>query len=287
MIHICRRCKYNTNSISSLRKHLKRLSPCIITYLNISREDLLNEIPLKNFELNEKTYDCNKCNRKFNSSGNKSKHQKNCTVVEITLEQKVRKMEEEILLLKSALTTTNINNITNTNTTNTTNNTTNNVTNNLNITLNIYHNGDSSKYDTSTIDFNEVFSKLMGDNSNGIIPFLKMKYFNPDHPENHIIRINDKKLMESGNLYIHTGDNAWELESSTKVYNDLNNEAAIGLLDTMNSGKSIARKHIPVDNYGTVYNELWGRDKQNPKDVVVNGINNLLVNNINDQISVT
>ena len=285
--HICKRCNYRSIYRSCLRNHLNRKNPCNPTIADLSRELLLEEIPVLIPVLNEITYNCNKCNRKFNDNSNRSKHQKTCTinpeVTKINLMQKeINQMKQEMADLKThqiiptVLTNTSINqqqinNITN---------------NNINIILNVYHKGDPEKYDSSTIDFNNIFNKIVGDNTNGIIPFLKMKYFNPDHPENHIIRINDKKLMDSGSVYVHNGT-TWDLESSTKVYNELNNEAANSLLDNMNSGKSISRKHIPDEKFNGIYNGLWIRDPKKPKDQVIDELNNLLVNNINEKIMIS
>ena len=289
MDYNCNRCGYITTRKDHLKKHLERKKLCKATLQDIDPEIQLNEICTP--KLNEVTFNCKHCDRPFNISNNMYRHQKTCKykknndritilenlVIELS-KQMVPVVSKHMVPSTSAIipsipvaTASVINN----------NNTTNNI--NINVTLNAYHNGNPAKYDTSTVDFNNIFNKIVGDTTNGIISFLKMKYFNPDHPENHIIRINDKKLIDSGNVYIHNGT-TWELESSDKVYNELNDEAANSLLDNMNSGISIARKHIPVDDFGGVYNGLWKRDVNKPKDEVIDKLNDLLVNNINDTI---
>ena len=279
VLHVCKRCGYETTAVNSLRNHLLRKTPCIVTNIDISIDKLISELTIRVPIVKENIYKCDKCDQIFNHLSNKYRHQKICTVVpETLLEQKINMMENKIAELEAALVNNGtISNVSNSNVSNSNVSNSNVINGNNNIILNIYHNGDPNKYDTSTIDFDKLFSKIVDDPTNGIIPFLKMKYFNPDYPENHIIRINDEEIYKK-TVYVHTDDD-WKLESSAKVYNDLNNEAANGLLDNMNSGLSIARRHIPSDNFGSIYNELWGRDKKNPKSGVINGLNDLLVSN--------
>jgi hypothetical protein len=75
--HACRRCGYDTCTKSNLIRHLKRINSCHATHEDIAVETYLKELTHK--EYNEKTYDCEKCGRRFNSRSNKSRHKKICT----------------------------------------------------------------------------------------------------------------------------------------------------------------------------------------------------------------
>lgn len=74
---VCQRCGYDTSCKSNLVRHLRRLSVCNSTNSNISVEDYLKELLKK--EYNEKTYDCQFCNARFNARSNKSRHLKTCS----------------------------------------------------------------------------------------------------------------------------------------------------------------------------------------------------------------
>lgn len=73
----CERCGENDSSTkSNLLKHLRRIKPCPPNLSNISPEDYIEK--LLHREYNEKTYDCEYCNTKFNSRSNKSRHKTTC-----------------------------------------------------------------------------------------------------------------------------------------------------------------------------------------------------------------
>ena len=101
--HICKRCGYTTKVITSLRIHLNRITPCIVTDLDIAREELLLELPFRIVRVKEKTYDCNKCGQKFNHPSNKSRHQKICTnnIITISLKDELKHIKDQVILLKS------------------------------------------------------------------------------------------------------------------------------------------------------------------------------------------
>lgn len=72
----CKRCGHQSTTKCNLIKHLSRINHCTVTNIDISVEDHIAE--LKHRKYNERTYDCNYCNRKFNSSKNRSRHHKVC-----------------------------------------------------------------------------------------------------------------------------------------------------------------------------------------------------------------
>lgn len=72
----CKRCGYEACTKSNLVRHLRKVRTCKATNNDISVIDYIKELTHK--EYNDKTYDCDKCGKRFNSRGNKSRHKKIC-----------------------------------------------------------------------------------------------------------------------------------------------------------------------------------------------------------------
>lgn len=105
MIHKCKRCGYETTARQSLRTHLMKKKTCEPIMSNTEVIVLLQEINTKQETIyNEITYNCTFCQKRFNSTGNKSRHQKVCTQAKIQItNQDLLNLESKILdkLLKS------------------------------------------------------------------------------------------------------------------------------------------------------------------------------------------
>lgn len=75
-VFTCERCGDNFARKDTLITHLKRKTSCPMTNSQRTREDIISE--LSHRHLNEKTFDCHFCGKKFNHSSCKCKHQHIC-----------------------------------------------------------------------------------------------------------------------------------------------------------------------------------------------------------------
>ena len=184
MIHSCKRCGYSTSVITSLRNHLNKINPCIITLEDISRESLLDEIPIRLYELNKITFNCKKCNRQFNSQSNRSKHQKNCNInpeinILNVITEKFDLMTQEINNLKAQLSQSDRQQLSQ----HIQNNTINNV-NNISEPYHIDH--------IRNIQLMDAISDI----KEAVPTFIGNIAFNPEKPENHNVKFLNKRYSE-------------------------------------------------------------------------------------------
>jgi hypothetical protein len=96
-----------------LKTHLQRINPCEFIHDDLNRDDLIDELYQR--KLNDKTYDCEYCNMKFNHASGKSRHKNICkqkppdkiTLLEQTVENLISKIQN---LEQKQTTTQTINN---------------------------------------------------------------------------------------------------------------------------------------------------------------------------------
>ena len=109
---------------------------------------------------------------------------------QLEIDTKMQKLESENLKqkLKIAELEKKITHTTYNNTTNNNNNTTNNITNNITI----------NAFGKENLDYitNEILIKCVWEGYNGIPFLIKKIHDDPNHPENHNIKIRDKRLNE-------------------------------------------------------------------------------------------
>ena len=119
MNYECKRCKYESDDISNLYRHLKRKKECKVLFENISREELINNLKKYNKSIKDDNgniiYKCNYCNKNFKNRSCKSTHQIKCkakiyiekidllTLRNKELEEKEIKRELEFNKLKDKL----------------------------------------------------------------------------------------------------------------------------------------------------------------------------------------
>jgi hypothetical protein len=97
---ICKRCNVQFISKSNLKSHLQRKKICEFIDNDFDRDLLIDELSERT--LNDKTFDCEYCNKKFNHSSTKSQHKKICkqrpldkiTILEKTVENLVFQIED-------------------------------------------------------------------------------------------------------------------------------------------------------------------------------------------------
>lgn len=105
-IYTCKRCGYIASTKGNLLQHLRRKKPCIVSKENISIEDYISE--LTHMEYNEVTYDCQFCNRKFNTPQGRSRHKKVCKMAPkenevVRLRAEVSRLKRKIELMKKTI----------------------------------------------------------------------------------------------------------------------------------------------------------------------------------------
>lgn len=91
MIYVCKRCAYSTERKGDLLKHLRIKQECQTLYSTDTREMIIEELCTKAY--NDKTYDCNRCGRKFNTRSSKCRHGKTCGIRLLTKEATELKKE--------------------------------------------------------------------------------------------------------------------------------------------------------------------------------------------------
>lgn len=197
--YICKRCNTHLSSKQNLKLHLNRKKECVSVNEDIPRYILLDEL-FPTYK--ENAYECDFCKRPFNASSNRYRHRKICdqnpdvksktsTNDMQRLYHKVKELELENKQLRASNASTAsteplvqpviVNNIINT------------VNNTYNVTY--IHNILDSHVDHLESDFKE---KCIDGRDTGIGILLDAIYFNPEVPQNQIVRLKslNTKLVE-------------------------------------------------------------------------------------------
>ena len=199
----CQRCGYENNKKYNFKKHIYRKFTCPsklkeIDIIDIRREFEIQEMNRSNYNVMNcqknvinaikinKQYTCNYCNKSFNKRQNRWRHEKDfCKEKQKqeTMEKKIKQMEYEISQLKKQKNKTDsiVNNKNNNNNSN------NNINSHNTIIVNNFGE-ENIEYITD-----KMFKRLILKGSQGIPSLIKQIHFNPKHPENHNVRINNKK----------------------------------------------------------------------------------------------
>ena len=240
----CHRCGYATLRLSNFKNHINRKFICkpLLRDINIidikkmygiecTKKDLKKSsiIPTVSSKLYPKTEDnkvCEYCKKVYSSYKNKWRHQKKCKVKNIILDQhdtlkkqnsdlmdQVDKLIHKVYLLEK--------------------NQSHNYKNN---NINSFNKIQVNNYGCENIDYitDKVFKKLLNTPLSAIPKLIELKYFNPDHPENHnvkITNIHDKfaKIYKDNKWLIsHKKDVIQELvdngHADFEEFKDLNEE---------------------------------------------------------------
>jgi hypothetical protein len=222
-ITTCRRCNHESSTKSNLLSHLRRKISCDIVNENISIEDYIEELLKK--EYNEKTYDCEFCNMKFNSRSSKSRHRKTCNkkkekedkeqkekVSNVVLEyintlqeqntqltQRLDEMEKIVSLSNKAVVNQN-------------NNITNNITNNI-YNINLKNFG----YEDTSYLTHEFLSYCLLNPKKGLTTLIENIHYNKEHPNNQNIRC--KSLKQ--NIFEKYVDSEWRACDASNTLDEL------------------------------------------------------------------
>ncbi len=181
----CPRCGYETDKICNFKKHLKRKSICDPKLSNVSLNDLKNKYLSK-----QATYECNTCERKFTTKSAISQHAKHC-LNKLSMAKRIDKLERELLEAREIIESRDLtitNNIQNNNINNINNNiqnNTNNIQNNINVQVVVNPLGhENTNYISDDFMLDCIKKKV-----DGLTQFILKKHFDPNHPENHNIKI--------------------------------------------------------------------------------------------------
>jgi len=191
MTCVCSRCGYTTIVKINYKKHLTRVNKCLPKLKDVD----INEL-LKAFEKEEKNKkNCPYCLETFFSRQEKHRHIALCKL------KKEKEILQKNLFNKTQeyekINTNNFNVINNiTNTTNNTTNNTNNTYNTINTTtINLFiypfgkFNNDHDEYIVKRTDYIDYMISCIENKLQGVFDYISYKHFNPDHPENHNIRL--------------------------------------------------------------------------------------------------
>ena len=201
----CQRCGYSTINKTMFKRHLLRKNLCKVELDDIDRYKLLKmnnfDEEAKNYEKSAKNppklrqttpksakkcsnYVCSHCNKVFTRSDSLKKHiDFRCKLKKNELEKKdviikeLKESNEELKMMIEKLLNNNIN------INNGTINTANRDINTTNIQIN--------NYGSENIDYitDKVFKKLLEKPVSAITRLIELKHFNPNHPENHNVKI--------------------------------------------------------------------------------------------------
>jgi hypothetical protein len=186
-IFICERCDIDYGTKKGLLQHLKKKTPCLSINKDIEPEKLIKLLNKKD------GLTCDKCNRVYKNNNSLRTHRCKSTDKIEQLENKIDKLTNIILeMAKNPQVITNH-----------IDNSTKNITNNtMNITLNCLMDttGKPIEYLLNQEDITDKILGWMKLNQKLISTYMKEKYYNIEHPENHMIRAG--KDGDSIELYI-------------------------------------------------------------------------------------
>ena len=195
--YTCKRCEMFFLIKSHLKSHLQRKNPCEFIDQDYDRDILINELYKK--PLNEKTFDCEFCETKFNHSSTKSRHKKICKSRPLDkfsiLEQTVEELKKELINIKSKP----INNTTN---------------NNTQININGIKLRDFGRENMEAIPQSLISTLFMDLRFRELLAQL---HCDPNYPENQNIRI---KSIKKNTMEIFR-NNKWDLLSFNKGLQEL------------------------------------------------------------------
>jgi len=221
----CIECNYSSNIKCNWNRHLKSKKHLSNTDNSLPLMVKTQKDPKKTQKDPEKTqkdpvFLCDYCDSNFSSYAHKRRHElhrcKENTSIMVnkikTLERDKKKLEKKIEKILDKACTIN----------NTTNNTTNNINNTNNII--IVNNYGTENTDYLTVD---TLTKLLNRPFDSIQDLIKMLHFNVEHPENHNIKITNKKEQYA----LVWVNKIWEVRKKKALIKDMVDKSYM-LIDT-------------------------------------------------------
>ena len=231
----CSLCKFVTILKSNYNQHLKtkkhlrnyNISLCPMVMSTNEHKMSTNEHKMSTNEHKMSTdklkYSCDFCDLTFKSKPNKRRHELHyCKENNSIMSSKIKKLEKEKKNLESKIIKLidKVGNVTNN-------------TNNI-IVVNNY-----GKENTDYLSVEKIKS-LLNRPFDSVQELIKMLHYNPEHPENHNVKITNKKEP-----YALVWNNPiWELREKKKVIKDLVDKGYMILDSTHDTIKSYDKKYI-------------------------------------------
>lgn len=215
----CPRCGFQTDHKNNFRKHIFRKYSCKVILNDVDIKTIQNDFKLNKVQQYPhlyphlssfisschedknglKIHKCKFCEKDFSSYKNKWRHEKNNCPMNKLVESKNICQEIDILKQK-------ISNLEN-------------QKMNVNTKINSDNTIIVNNFGSENLDYisNNMMKKLLKQGPKSIPYLIKQIHFNPDHPENHNIRIKNKKLK-----YAEVKeDNKWKYKHKKAVLDDL------------------------------------------------------------------
>ena len=272
--YICKCCNYETSHISNFRKHLntKKHARNSDPDFDILKETALNDQNDQKKTTNDhkmttndqndhkmtikkpKNYPCDFCDKLFTTNAHKRRHElhycnKNATSKDIKirkLEKEKKKLEKKIDKLLDKVG----------NVTNNTNNNTNNI-----IVVNNY-----GKENTDYLTVEKI-KALLDKPFDSVQELIKMLHFNSDHPENHNVKITNKKEPYA----LVWNDPIWELRKKKTVVKDIVDKGYMMIDSTHDNMDESNSKFINFqDHYEDEETETRDKIEEEAEIVIIN-----------------
>ena len=237
MLYLCKRCGHQTSYISHLKTHLKKKKTCKPVYADIHRNLLLQELATPNGKKDfiikitdnivpfEEVSDPKEFMNQIQNDNVKLKHEN------VTLKKENAELKTKLYALQMSGGVGG--------------NVTNNNTNNNNIQINIINNFGKENMDYITPGFiNRTIQKVY----ESIPTLLKHIHFNPEHPENHNVKLPNKRDKY---MLVRRMDE-WKHELKRDVLDSLVKKAHYYLNETVDEeaiDKLSGYKRTSIDNY--------------------------------------
>jgi hypothetical protein len=241
-MYSCKGCNYETNRKDTYNrhlisgKHLRKIAEN--SYQECEKPVILCEKPVISGEKpvilgenvppsgNNVVYNCNKCNKIYNSKRYLLQHEKKCKGIDnltcpkcmktfTNRKTKYKHCKKNNCKPVSIFEADNVKSIINNNNCN---NTTNNITNNSNTInnniTNVYINDYGKERKDYLLDYNNFYDIIKVPNNNILVKYLKCKNFNPQFPENHCIKYENRRFKMKEN-------NKWSLINANALKDKL------------------------------------------------------------------
>jgi hypothetical protein len=253
VVYACGICGFSSKIKTHYNRHLKtkkhhtKYETSLIDMVKSQKEpEKSQKEPEKSQK--EPAYSCDLCEYTFKTYANKRRHElhrckentSEMTKKITSLEKEKKKLEKKIEKLLDKVGTIN----------NTTNNNTNNNTNNI-IVVNNY-----GKENTDYLTVDKI-KALLDRPFDSVQELIKMLHFNSDHPENHNVKITNKKEPYA----LVWNDPIWELRKKKSVVKDIVDKGYLMIDTTHDSMDESNKKYI---NFQTKFDD----DDTNIKDII-------------------
>ena len=233
VLYECDCCNYSSKIKCNWSRHLKsnkhfnNITNSLSSMVKSQKEPIKSQTePIKSQK--EPVFLCDYCNSKFITYANKRRHELHrCKENPSTMKYKIHKLEKEKKKLEKKIEKMMDKMCTINNTTNNNNN-----TNNI-IVVNNY-----GKENTDYLTVEKI-AKLLDRPYDSIQDLIKMLHFNEEHPENHNVKITNKKEP----FALVWNDPIWEIRKKKSVVKDMVDKSYV-MIDTTYDSNKPNKKYI-------------------------------------------